>query len=411
MPEPGSIQKLKRYWLLIIFPIVVAVCFIIAIRMDKSMQAARNDRDFLPFWLAGRMIVNGENPYDAGQWSAGYSQYENSLLVNPAFLYPLPLAQAFAPLGLLPMRNAYIVWVTISELMILASLSSLLLMDKSEHAKLIFVPILAGLALFRPTILTLTQGQVSVLFLFGLTGIALSWQRQRWFLGGLLLGLLALKPNLGAPLIALLAAWLLLNQHWRALLGTLVSGIVLLIAGLIYDPAWVAQYWHVGGNKLAGTFGGSPTVWGLGALISHNNLTTTLLIGGFGALIILIGFFRVILLPHTTMSPLSILSLAVCVTLLVTPYTWTYDQLLLLLPVVAVTLGLDRMGVRFPLTVAILPGLDILVIILLVFDAILQVEILNVIIPAAMLGMCLWRNSCLLTHLNWNATLPNTSSK
>ena len=88
------------------------------------------------------------------------------------------------------------------------------------------------------------------------------------------------------------------------------------------------------------------------------------------------------------------LALAVCVTLLITPYTWTYDQLLLLLPVTVVILGMDRMGVRFPLTATFFLGLDLLIIILLIFNAALQVEILNVVVPAAVFGMCLWRNVC-----------------
>ena len=80
------------------------------------------------------------------------------------------------------------------------------------------------------------------------------------------------------------------------------------------------------------------------------------------------------------------LALAVCVTLLVTPYTWTYDQLLLVLPITAVILAMDRMGVRFPLTAGLFLGIDVLVVILLFFDVMLQVEILNVVIPLAFLA-------------------------
>ena len=147
---------------------------------------------------------------------------------------------------------------------------------------------------------------MSGLFLIILVGLAFLWQKGYWFQGGLLLGLLALKPNLGIPIIGLLAIWLLIQKQWRALLGTLVSGIILLVAGLIYDPTWVSQYWLVGSAKLAVTFGGSPTVWGLGALISHNNSTWTLLFGGLAALGILFGFFRTSL--RTAASPETALS-------------------------------------------------------------------------------------------------------
>jgi len=112
----------------------------------------------------------------------------------------------------------------------------------------------------------------------------------------------------------------------------------------------------LGSNKLAETFGGSPTVWGLGALISHNHITATLIIGGLPGLAILFMFFRAILHAHATLRPLSVLALAVSVTLLITPYTWTYDQLLLVLPLSAVILAMDRRGAPFPLTASVFPG-------------------------------------------------------
>ena len=83
------------------------------------------------------------------------------------------------------------------------------------------------------------------------------------------------------------------------------------------------------------------------------------------------------------------LALAVCVTLLVTPYTWTYDQLLLVLPLTTLILAMDRSGIRFPMTASVFLGLDVLVVILLVFDVMLQVEILNVLIPLVVFGLCL----------------------
>ena len=105
---------------------------------------------------------------------------------------------------------------------------------------------------------------------------------------------------------------------------------------------------------------------------------------------ILFGFFRAILHPHASLRPVGVLALAVCVTLLVTPYTWTYDQLLLVLPLTAVSLAMDRKGVRFPLTASVFLGIDVLAVILLVFDTWLQVEILNVLVPLAVFGLCLW---------------------
>jgi hypothetical protein len=380
---------LKKYGPIIILPILLLLAILLAVRIVGSMDYHHDDNDFFTFYLAGHLVSHAGSPYDPAQWLAGYHQFEIGYIPNPAFLYPLPLAMLLAPLGLLPLPGAYVAWVTLTELMIVASLAILLSLETNPRRRLFFVPLFAGIVLFRPTILTLTQGQVSGLFLFALVWIAFLWQKGKWFWGGFLLGLLALKPNLGFIVIGLVSIWLLRNKCWRALGGTLLAGIFVLAAGLIDNPAWVGQYLHVGSNKLAETFGGSPTVWGLGALISHNQIPVTLAIGSLAGLLLLFGFFRAILPGHASLRPLNLLALAVCVTLLVTPYTWTYDQLLLVLPLTALILAMDRSGVSFPRTASLFLGIDVLVVILLLFDVMLKVEILNVLIPLLVFGLCL----------------------
>jgi hypothetical protein len=91
-----------------------------------------------------------------------------------------------------------------------------------------------------------------------------------------------------------------------------------------------------------------------------------------------------------TLQPVSMLALAVTVTLLIAPYTWTYDQLLLILPITTVTLAMHQKGVGFPLTAILFLGLDVVALVLLYFDTLLQVEILNAVIPASVLCLCLW---------------------
>jgi hypothetical protein len=385
-----SPKKLSRYWLVIALPVLAVLCSLIAIRIVNSMDYHQNDNDFFTFWLAGHLVSQGGSPYDTTQWVAGYHQFEIGIVPNLAFLYPLPLALLLAPLGLLPFHTAYIVWVTLIQLMILTSLAVLLSMDANPRAKLFFIPLLAGIVLFRPTILTLTQGQVSGLFLFALAWVTFLWQKEKWFWGGFLMGLLALKPNLGVPVILLLTVWFLLQKHWNALRGTVGSGILLLAAGLIYNPGWIAEYWKIGNDKLAQNFGGSPTVWGLAALTCPGHSTCALIPGSAVALLVVIGFFWLVLRSRAHLAPLTVVGLAVSVTLLVTPYTWTYDQLLLIIPITVVTLAMDRMGYGFPLTATIFLGIDFLVVVLLFFDVLMKVEILNAIVPIVVLGLCAW---------------------
>jgi hypothetical protein len=390
---------MRWYWWGLLVLLLLLASLAMANRIVTSVDYTIYGTDFSSFWMAGKLILQGKSPYDIVAWGEGFRQFELGFLLTPVFLYPLPLALLLAPLGMLPFQNAYIVWVMLSQLMIIASLTILLTLETNPRRKLFFIPLFTGIVLFRPTILTLIQGQLSGLFLFALVWIAFLWQKGKWFWGGILLGLLVLKPNLGFMVIVLVAIWLLLNKNWTALYGTLVSGIIVLIAGLMYNPAWVMQYLHIGNTKLAETFGGSPTVWGMGALISHNRTGATLIFGSLAGLVILFGFFRTLLHSHATLRPVSVLALAVSINLLVTPYTWTYDQLLLILPLTTVILAMDRSGVRFPLTASVFLGIDVFVVILLFFDVMLQVEILNVLVPLVIFFLCQWKlDACIPAH-------------
>jgi len=384
-----SLKKQRIFWLIVALCLLVMACILIAIRVVDAMDHHQIGIDFYNFWLAGHLVSQGQSPYNTVQWAAGYPPYQLDIDLNPAFLLPLPLALLFAPLGWLPFHTAFIVWVTLLQLMIVLALGIILTFSSHHRSKLLFIPLLAGIVLFRPTILTLIQGQVSAVLLAVLVVIALLWDRQKWFAGGVLLGFLVLKPNLGVIIIALLGFWLLLHSHWKAVIGVAASSLVLMVAGLAYNSNWIIEYWSIGSHKLVHTFGGSPTVWGLGALICHRNTVCMLGFGGIATILLVLGFLWLVI-SLKNLNPVTIIALVVTLTLLCAPYTWTYDQVLLVIPLTLVALAIDRPGLRSVLAAALFPVIDALVLIVLILDAGLHVEILNVFVPLVVSGLHAW---------------------
>lgn len=82
--------------------------------------------------------------------------------------------------------------------------------------------------------------------------------------------------------------------------------------------------------------------------------------------------------------------LAICLTLLTTPYTWTYDQLLLSIPIVFLVLGLGERGAQFLPTALLFLLIDILAFALLALTAALQKEGWNALVAFSVLGLLLW---------------------
>jgi hypothetical protein len=378
-------KEARHAWWLLIIPLAALLFYLNAARIVNAID----DRsyDYFTFWLAGRMLTQGGNPYSPDQWVAGHAQFDITWIPNQVYVYPLPLAFFFAPLGLIPLHQSYILWVTLSQGMILASLFLLCVPLRERNARFLFLPLGAGMLLFRPTTLALVTGQLSACLLFLLACTYVLWTKGKWEWGGLILSALMLKPNLGAPLLLMLAAWLFARKKRRALLALFLSGLFLLGLGMLKDPAWPLDYIGIGSTKLIHDFGFSPTVWGLASLACHYEKPCTLAAGGAGAALLALPVLWLLVRRRGNMAPLAALSLATTVTLLVTPYTWTYDQLMLLLPIAAVTFSLGRRRRGFIPAALFFLSLDLLAVFLLVVNTVLDKEILNIVIPLVVLGM------------------------
>ena len=165
---------------------------------------------------------------------AGHHAFGVTWIPNQAYVYPLPLSLLFVPLGLLPLHQAFIVWVALSIMMILAALT--LLLKTQAGSGLLASHYSAGIIFFRPTILTLFTGQISGWLLLLLAITATLWENGKWEWGGLLLPLLMLKPNLGAPLVVLLGLWLLFQKRYKAILAMVFMGMILLVDRFSPEP-------------------------------------------------------------------------------------------------------------------------------------------------------------------------------
>ena len=342
-------QKFNKFDPLKLVPGIafVAICVIflcISIWVVYTQEYA--DTDFFSFWLAGSSVLAGEDPYSADWWTLGHHRYGAEWISDATFLYPLPLALFFIPFGLLSLEHAFVLWVFLSLWLILSAAVLLLRRGNWEAQKKYVLPILAGVFLFRPVILTLFHGQLGALFLLILVLMMMMWENKQWFLGGLLLPLLALKPSFGLMIGVMLGVWLILKKKWTALAGALAASMGLCLLGWLYNPSWVSEFITIGSGKLGKTFGYSPTVWGVSGQLCSQARECTMIAGGVLGALCLFAFFYFIFQSPGNLSPALIMSLVIPIALLVTPYGWAYDQILLIIPIVVIILAM--IAKKFP---------------------------------------------------------------
>jgi arabinofuranan 3-O-arabinosyltransferase len=197
--------------------------------------------DFSWIWAAGHAVVGGDSNrvYDF----AYFSTLQRPILGTPgsggqySYVYPPNFLLYVAPLGLMSPLPALISWLASTFLLFYAALR-----------RIVWKP-LAVLFGAVPSAVSwnIKLGHTGFLAA-GLIGLALSLIEQAPFCGGLVLGLLAYKPQLAVVFpIVLVAA-----GQWRALLGAAVSvAVVAAVTTIFFGFDLWLDFFHFFASRLA----------------------------------------------------------------------------------------------------------------------------------------------------------------
>jgi len=343
--------------------------------------------DFFSFWLAGRMINSFEDPYSATAWEEGHKRYNSTWLSDPEFLYPLPLGVLFVPLSFLLLEQAFIIWVWITQILIVAAIL-ILLRNFGSQRKHYILPLLFGLILFRPLTSLIIGGQISAFLLLIFIIAAYLFEKNNWFWGGVVISLTLLKPNLGVLVVCLVIWFIIRQQKYKALAGICVCGITLFLLGVLISPTWVPQYLSILLTKYNQTFGFSPTIWGLTFFITNFNWNAALVSGGIASCLFL-AFYLVTIWVKKSITPAQAISLAIPIMLLITPYIWPYDQILLVFPIVQTMVIMKKLQIKYLGTSMVFIGISIASYILYAFTIRIEMENLNAVLTMIVLASLL----------------------
>lgn len=290
--------------------------------------------NFTFFWLSGRMLIDGENPYEEKQYLAGHETYGIKWQPNRIFPYPLPLAIFFIPLGFLSLPVAYITWQVITLLIVAATIFLLLAHWEESAQRLLLVPIFAAMFFFGPMYLTLHTGSVGAIALLALLAAILLLEKDKSMLAGIVLSLTMLKPPQGITILFLAGIWFLARRDWKAIYGVAIGGIALLLIGMIQDPLWVVKFRGASEAVMDRTQGVHSNVWAFAYLACGGTSPCWPLLGGTLSLILLglAGFF--LWQNQAKWFAWEAFNVIIPIGFISTIYLWAYDQIPYLIPVV-----------------------------------------------------------------------------
>ena len=318
---------------LLSFFLLVIILLAIALYIPNSLPA---HTDFSALYNTDLALVHRVPIYDIPRVEALAQQHsgippENFFLAR--FPYPPWYALSTFYLGLLPAGAAATLWFELN--LVTLFLSVWLLTDGwSGRLRLIAFP----LALFfLPVLGALSVGQYDFPVLLGTSLLIYAFRKENLPLATLGIVLLTFKPHVGALILLAALSWLIRTggSFGRGVIrSSAVAGILLVISGFIADPAWIISYpkmllnYQTEGNVSGCSECASLPVW-LSRWFADGSLASAMWIAIVLLVVIVIAFYFI---RSSVKSHELVLSAALLVTLIVSPYLYNYDFLLLLVP-------------------------------------------------------------------------------
>jgi hypothetical protein len=238
----SSHQKKKIYQLVSWFLLAIAVIGLIRLAPILVTPQIIASDDYLRFWAGARLNLHGENPYDLARISqlqveAGDTlSNQNSLMLNPPWAIALIM-----PFGLPAYPISRVIWLLISAALILLA-SQMLWRIYSGEPKLRWLAMLT-VFIFAPTISTLEKGQVTCFILLGIAGFLyfIVIKRNDW-LAGLFLAISTVKPQLILLFFMALIFWIIHERRWKILLSMVAAIFTLTLVSALFNPHVIQQY-------------------------------------------------------------------------------------------------------------------------------------------------------------------------
>lgn len=320
-----------------IFISLLLIGGMIFVRVKFSAGFDYQNSNFAFFWLAGRMVLDGENPYDETQYLAGHDTYGIKWEPNRIFPYPLPLAILCIPFGFFSMGNAYLIWQVVSLIFVALTIHLLLSRWQDSAQRWLLLPIFLFMFFFGPEYLTLFTGTIGAFTLLVLVGAILLLDRDKSLAAGMLLSLTMLKPPQGLTILLLTGVWFLAKRDWKAIAGVGFGGILLLIVGLVQDPQWLTKFLGAGNAVMDRTLGVHSNVWAYAYLACDGAAPCSALLGGTLSLVVLSAAGLYLWRNQAQMSAWEAMNVIIPAGFLSTIYLWAYDQIPYIIPIVWIT--------------------------------------------------------------------------
>lgn len=305
--------------------------------------------DFRVFWAQGRLAANGtpELAYDAtAVYKTGMMEKLPGVIdVRPSF-YPPHFLMMMEPLGKLDYARAWQVynWASVAAL----ALVSLLAFGRHVYV----LPILAGFGgLWSALMFGQNSMALTVIYL-----VVAVWGVRHERLGGLVLSVATFKPHFGV-LMPLVLLW---RQQYRTIVWAILGTVLLTGASALHLGAELWQTYfsvlHEPVDRLVG-FNNVKAEFMVSLYSSLRGLGVSPVVALGAQAVLALGAIQMLWrICRRALDPMLPIAAAVTASLLVSPHVYSYDMVLLFVPLMALLLRVQKQGWRWADLEAFLPA-------------------------------------------------------
>lgn len=314
---------------------LIGMVVILLIALEE-LPAGAGQIDYRAYWSASYLLGQGENfAEDVAlirvQQTLTASRADYAMKTwNPPWVLAWLLPYTWVPFAL-----ASKLWLlTNITALFFSIITSWQMMVPAEHSKRggVWAALLVAL-LFPSTIVSLLFGQVNLMVLAGMVGFLHFYRQKRDVTAGMMLALTTFKPHLVYLVVPLFLLHAVRHRRWQ-LLGTFL-GILATSVGVALSlrPSLVKDY-------LTGTIAGNLIAWETATLVSFISLKTNIM----WLRLIAIGLMPLVLLVWLAKGQawqlMLVAQVGVIASVITMPFGWSYDFVVLLLPMTQIVVWL-----------------------------------------------------------------------
>jgi hypothetical protein len=296
---------------------VQIICLLLMVQEPAPLPWGGSD--FIQFYVANRLVLDGENPYDRTRAMALQADL-GMRLPMPTFAPPWSFLPSLPFVGL-PLNQAILANIIVNALLLIVCVLLWIQLLKPPSQERWMLLVIATLT-WLPNLAVLGLGQLSLWPLFGFTGWLWCTRRGWRVTGSVCLVLMVIKPHLGLVLgFFALGRWYK-QKDWLSLVTFTGSLIALTLVTVVFRSTIWSEYLASLQSGKAPTDFHTATLECLGRRWWGSSFTYV------GVALWLAGMVAAFLAGIRSLVPGGLI--ACCLAIMTVPYAFSFDMVLLL---------------------------------------------------------------------------------